>query len=79
LSVIDAGRWSELKKLGQSGAVVVIKIDGERALAGDENIYTVAVSGGAYDEEDYYHRDGAELDQLIDEALRQYPSAKSTR
>jgi hypothetical protein len=75
--VTDAGRWSELKKLGESGAVVVIKIDGDRARAGDTNIYTVVVSGVAYDKEDHYRRDGAELDPLIDEALRQYPSPKT--
>jgi hypothetical protein len=77
--VIDAGRWSELEKLGRSGAIVVIKIDGERAHADDENIYTLVVSGGAYNDEDHFRRDGRDLGQLVDEALGHYPFARSNR
>lgn len=57
------------------GAMVLVKIDGQRVLAGNPAIYTVVVSGGKLAKHDFYHRDGVDLVELVQGALDYYQSA----
>jgi hypothetical protein len=63
-------RIGELEAIAQDGAVIVLKIDGERK--GDANIFTVVLSGGRLKSEDFFRMDGGDLSSLIDSALKFY-------
>jgi hypothetical protein len=65
-------RLSTLETISQSGAVCVIKIDGERLVQGSRNIYTVIISGGRLGEDDFFRLDGDNLDQLISKGVVYY-------
>lgn len=71
------GQFSMLQALAQEGAVVIVKIDGERMLAGIAEIYTVVVSGGALAHDDYFRADGSDMAELMEKALSHYQSARS--
>ena len=73
-------RFEELIKrahqYADEGAVVTVKIDGERILAGFPTIYTVVISGGKLSRDDFYRSDGEDLAQLVRGALDHYQSAR---
>ncbi|WNL45650.1 hypothetical protein RKE25_19905 [Dyella sp. BiH032] len=61
----------------EDGAVVTVKIDGERMLAGVPAVYTVVISGGRLSRDDFYRRDGRDIAELVQGALDYYQSARS--
>jgi hypothetical protein len=69
-----AAEFSALQAIAQEGAVVIVKIDGERIVAGIPEIYTVMVSGGALARDDYYRGDGSHVTELMAKALSYYRS-----
>lgn len=59
------------------GAVVTVKIDGERILAGIPTIYTVVISGGKLSRDDFHRCDGQGIAELVQGALDYYQSARN--
>lgn len=57
--------------IGRDGAVVLLKVDGQR-----ENglVYTVFVSGGRLPKDSGFRKDGADLQELLREAVQFYVS-----
>ncbi|HEX2746527.1 MAG TPA: hypothetical protein VHM91_00900 [Verrucomicrobiales bacterium] len=53
---------------GKEGAIVLVKIDGER----DKNKYTVVLTGGRFGRELYFRKNGDDVTQLILEAANDY-------
>jgi hypothetical protein len=68
--MVELHRMDELKRIAQDGAVMVLKIDGERK--DDPDIFTVVLSGGKLRPDDFFRMDGGSLSGLIDRALKFY-------
>ncbi len=56
--------------------VAVVKIDGERIMAGASAIYTVVLSGGALGTTEFCRCDGSDLISLMEGASEFYRAAK---
>jgi hypothetical protein len=69
-------RIDELQSLAQDGAVIVLKIDGERKSHPD--IFTVVLSGGQLRRVDFFRKDGNDLSHLIDCAIGFYEEHNAT-
>lgn len=65
------------QQYANEGAVLMVKIDGERVLAGIPAIYSVVVSGGRLSKDDFYRRDGRDIAELVQNALDHYQSAQN--
>ena len=63
--------WPILEQMALEGAVVVVKIDGQRTSEDDNGRYTVVVSGGPL-EDDFFHTDTATLEEGIAKAILFY-------
>lgn len=63
--------WSAFETMAKEGAVVLIKIDGERKQPGDNGRYTVLVSGGPLGD-DYFRKDTHTLEEGLSEAILYY-------
>lgn len=63
-----------LDSIGRTGSSVVVKIDGGRLGA---DVYTVVLSGGLLGEE-FFRKDGSQLDELLREAITFFLSHTST-
>ena len=63
-------RGRELEALAKDGAIVVLKIDGERK--NNHDIFTVVLSGGRLSPDDFFRMDGSNFSSLIDAALNFY-------
>lgn len=63
--------WKVLEKMADEGAIVVIKIDGERKGPDDNGRYTVVVSGGPLGE-NFFRQDTAVLEDGIAQAIVHY-------
>lgn len=61
--------WPILERMGNEGAVVVIKIDGQRI--SENGKYTVVLSGGPL-KDDFFHYDTATLEEGIAKAILFY-------
>jgi len=61
----------KLEAIAKQGATVVVKLDGPRA-RNDANLYTVMINGGNLGKEDYFRKDGNDLDRLIRDAISFY-------
>jgi hypothetical protein len=72
--MIGLHRIAELEALAQDGVVIVLKIDGERKNSAD--IFTVVLSGGHLNPEDFFRMDGRDLSALIDNAISFYRKNK---
>ena len=62
LSIVDL---SILNDIACAGGVVVIKVDGERLIAGESKIYTLMISGGKLAGDDFFRLDGDSILDLI--------------
>jgi uncharacterized Zn finger protein len=65
------------RQYAEEGAVVTVKIDGERILAGIPTIYTVVISGGKLSREDFYRCDGEDIADLVQGALDHYSATRN--
>ena len=63
--------WPILEQMGNEGAVVVVKIDGQRTSEDDNGKYTVVLSGGTL-KDDFFHTDTATLEEGIAKAILFY-------
>lgn len=63
-------RSRELEALAKDGAIVVLKIDGERK--NNHDMFTVVLSGGRLRPDDFFRMDGSNFSSLIDAALNFY-------
>ena len=61
--------WPLLDQIRSEGCVVVVKLDGLRS----QNCYTLVISDGPL-REDFFRKDGDDLDELIKEAVNFYDS-----
>lgn len=68
--MVTLKKIGELEAIAREGAVVVLKIDGERG--SDPNIFTVMLSGGKLGSEDFFRMDGDSFPKLIDAAIQFY-------
>jgi hypothetical protein len=75
MMAITFDQIGELEMIARGGAVVVLKIDGERET--DADIFTVMVSGGKLKSGDFFRMDGDSLSSLIDRALKFYKEHSS--
>lgn len=64
--------WPALQKMGDEGAVVIVKIDGVRLADLHPKVYTVAVFGGKLGPENPFRLDSDSLDTAIAEAIMFY-------
>lgn len=62
-------RFEELRHIADKGGVFVLKIDGERD---QSKSYSVVLTGGGLGDNEYFHRDGGDLKELIDDAISHY-------
>src|SRR5688572_5147245 len=63
--------WGVLEEMGNEGATVVIKIDGQRTGPEDTGRYTVIVSGGPLGE-DFFRLDTPVLEEGLAKAILYY-------
>jgi hypothetical protein len=63
--------WNALGAMAKEGAVVLIKIDGERIHPADRGKYTVLISGGPLGD-DYFRKDTDILEEGLSEAIVYY-------
>jgi len=70
--------FAELEAIAREGATVIVKIDGARSRH-DPNIYTLMINGGGLGKEDYFRKDGKEVDKLIKEAISFYNSNRQNK
>lgn len=63
---------AKLEEFNRLGAVLIMKIDGVRILEGNDNIYTVILSGGEISNGDFFRKDGASLNGLLGKAIDFY-------
>jgi hypothetical protein len=75
LTLEQVSRWRDSSGLlavfdaiGRDGANAMVKVDGGRS---DGSVYTVVVSGGRLGE-DFFRKDGANLNALLEEAISFY-------
>jgi hypothetical protein len=68
--MVEFYRIAELRALAQDGAVVILKIDGERKDCPD--IFTVVLSGGRLCSDDFFRMDGSDISTLIDSVINFY-------
>jgi hypothetical protein len=71
-------KFSELESIARSGAIAVLKIDGLRILAENPNVYTIILSGGELDPEEFFRMDGENIEELIEMAVNFYSSHKNS-
>ena len=64
--------FSELNEIAKDGAIVVVKIDGVRVVANEPDIFTVMVSGGLLDSEDFFRKDSGDLIEAMQSAIAFY-------
>ena len=69
--------WPFLERMRELGAVVIIKLDGERTRPGDAGPYTVAVLGGPLAPHSF-RRDDFVLADALARAVLEFPWAKPT-
>ncbi len=63
--------WEALEEMANEGAVVVVKIDGQRNGDADNGRYTVVVSGGPLGE-DFFRTDAGVLEEALAKAILYY-------
>jgi hypothetical protein len=74
---MDLDQLRQLEAVAKAGAVVVLKMDGQRVSEGDAKFYTLMISGGELGPDDFFRLDGQSLSDLIHEGLRYYTSRRS--
>jgi hypothetical protein len=62
------GLWPALEAMVDEGAIIVVKLDGNRAQDELPKRYTVVLSGGRLGEE-FYHKDTSDLEGALCEAV----------
>lgn len=66
---VVSNAWPLLDQIRTEGSVVVVKLDGQRT----KSRYTVVISDGLLGE-DYFRKDGDDLDELVSEGVNFYDS-----
>ena len=64
--------WGALERMRDDGAVVLVKLDGERAGEGDNGPYTVAISGGRLEADDFFRIDTFVLEEALAHGIIHY-------
>ena len=72
-STVDAF-WPVLERMRGDGAVVVLKLDGQRVGEDDDGPFTVVLSGGGLGD-DYVRVDGRSMPAALGEAVMRYARA----
>lgn len=75
---LSIDQFERLENIASDGTVVIVKIDGARIVANEKNIYTVMLSGGCLDSEEFFRQDGDNIDQLVKAAISFYAENKRT-
>lgn len=66
----------ELEYMAKSGAIVVLKMDGDRFSQGDAKLFTLMISGGNLGADDFFRQDGESLSEVIGEGLGYYATKR---
>lgn len=66
----------KIEEIAKEGAVVVLKVDGDRWLSGNSEIYTVVLSGGSLDADSFFRMDGNDINSLLKSALDFYENSR---
>ncbi len=67
--------WPIFELMADEGAVILVKLDGERILKDDNGRYTVVVTGGSL-RDDYFRSDTENIEEGVARAILRYVESR---